>query len=107
MERSHSRNQSRYSSWAKLPRKDFQEGGRRSALFPSIVLAFASRGLSRSASEENARASHLVERHCYRGPTSDSRAPRQAAGSISCFLRLHSIRVVAVPPPLFHLSFTA
>jgi hypothetical protein len=54
------RRRARYLGWYRLPREDLQEGGRCSALFPSVVLAFDPSGLSRSTLEENARASYLV-----------------------------------------------
>src|SRR5580704_12707193 len=76
-------------------------------VLPPLMLAFGPRKLRPSASEENAGPSHLVERNRAGNPASPSWVSRAPAGSLSCFLRLHHLRLVAVPAAFFHLSLAS
>src|ERR1700704_2902545 len=81
-------------------------GGRCSAHFhfPPPMLGLAPRDLPGSASEENARPSHLVGLHRARNPASGSRFSRQTFRSLSRFLRIHFLCLLTVPHSVFFLS---
>ena len=88
-----------------LARKEFLRRRGSPASFPFRMLGLAPRDRSWSASEENARASHLVERHRTRSSTAGSRISRPVAVSLSGFLLLYPLRLVAVAPTVFCLPF--
>src|SRR6267143_461878 len=81
--------------------------GRRSALFPPLMLGFLPRDLPGSALEENARPIYLVGLHYIGNLAARERTRRQALGSLPCFLRLYPFRLAAVPPAVLCFSFTS